>query len=152
MKAKTPSTALAIPTFVPPARKEDVITAMVERARVKHQEEREKYALNKEALNKAVEGAIIALFNESPHLFVQSVDFWNNSAEIKFDCQKLPAKIVAVVAAARNAPTICSFDPVATKRAIRDGMYAGGDRVKALLDNPETVKALDAALESITKK
>lgn len=125
---------------------------MVERARVKHGEEREKLRLEKVALQKKAEEAIIALFNESPQLFVQSVDCWSQSADIKFGLSKLPPKVQAAVSAGRNAPTLSPFDATEVKRSIRAGMYAGGDRVKALLDNPEAVKALDAALEAISGK
>lgn len=152
MKAKTTSTALALPSFVPPARKEDIIAAMVERARVKHEAEREKLRLEKIELQKKAEESIIALFKESPHLFVQSVDYLSCSADVKFELSKLPPKVQAAVSAERNAPTLCSFDAAEVKRSIRAGMYAGGDRVKALLNDANAVKALDAALEAISGK
>ena len=141
-----------LPATQPPPRKADIICALVERARVKHDAEREEVRKNKETLQKKAGDSIIALFKDSPHLFTQHVDYWSQSAEIEFRLATLPKSVQAVVTLARNAPTMGSFDPAQVKRDITAKLSGGiaGDRVKALLASPDAVKKLDATLEALS--
>lgn len=161
MKTKTKLTLVPVssalgnlPATQPPPRKADIICALVERARVKHEEEREELRKNKETLNKKAEETLLALFKESPNLFVQSVDFWSHSAEIEYRIQDLPKNALTAVAAARNAPTMCGFDHATVKRDITAKLSGGiaGDRVKALLASPDAVKKLDETLEALSTR
>jgi hypothetical protein len=149
MKPKTPSTALALPVTQPPPRKEDIINAMVERARVKHQTESDKLSAQKKAAEETLEKAVMEQLRSTPEAFESSVSCWGNSATIDFRIRVLPPHIKKLQEAVNKVPRLASFNHVEVKKQIREGMNTAGDRVKALLDNPEAVKKLDQALESI---
>lgn len=160
MKAKSNKLALIpassalgnLPSTQPPPRKADIICALVERARVKHEAEREEVRKKKEDLQKKAEESIITLFKESPHLFTQHVNYCSQSAEIEFRLATLPKSVQAAVTSARNAPTMYGFDAAQVKRDITANLSGGiaGDRVKALLSSPEAVKKLDETLEALS--
>lgn len=151
MKQKLTSAALALPpSILPPPRKEDIISAMVERARVKHAEESQKLedirAKAEEKLNSAVKQNL----ETHPTNFVSRVHNYNHP-EVTFEMVTVPPNITKLKEELRNCARMKGFDAAHVRTEIRAGMNLSGDRVKALLDNPEAVKKLDAALEAITK-
>lgn len=141
-----------LPATQPKPRKEDIINAMVERARVKHTAESASMQDAKNAKKKKVYDAIKALLASHPEQFEITVNFWNTQGAVEHRCASFPPKIVALIRDANNAPTMRLFDASAVKAQIRAGMDTAGDRVKALLSDTGAVKALDAALEAITTK
>jgi hypothetical protein len=152
MKPKTNKAALALPsTIQPPPRKEDIINAMVERALVKHQEEKKRLEEEKQVLKAKFDVAVLAEFKSNPANFNVRVCTYS-PIEIEHVMQVTPPSIEKLRKAYRDAPTLSGFDEAAAKRKIREGMNTSGDRVKALLDNPDAVKKLDAALEAISSK
>ena len=155
MKAKTPvnKAALALPsTIQPPPRKEDIISAMVQRAFIKHSEEKQRLADLQQAAKDKFQAALLAELKAKPDSFSVKVSSWGAAAEIEYRLEVCPPHIEKLRAAYKSSPTLGSFDEVAAKRQIREGMSTSGDRVKALLDNPDAVKKLDAALEAISTK
>lgn len=151
MKTKTTSSAIALPTTIqPPPRKEDIINAIVERARVKHDEEGQKLEkLRKEAVNK-FNAAVLEELRKNPSNFTVQVCNYHRP-EVQYTMEIVPVAITKLKEAIRQVPSIRGFDAVAVKRQIREGMNSASDRVKALLANPDVVKKLDAALNAITK-
>lgn len=139
-----------LPAITPPPRKEDILNAMVERARVKHQEEYDRLEKNKEGAKEKLKNALLELLKVSPSSFSTDIDTWCGCCRVEFTLENLPPHIEKLRKAYKDAPSIRGFDESAVKRKIREGMSAaGGDRVKALLDNPEAVKAMDAALDKM---
>lgn len=152
MKTKTTSSAIALPsTIQPPPRKEDIINAMVERARIKHAEESKRLEDIRDAAESKLDAAVKKNFDEHPENF--TVDYRSNyqSPDIVFTMVAVPPNITKLKAELRECKHLRAFDDAAVKRQIREGMNVAGDRVKALLDNPDAVKKLDAALKAITK-
>jgi hypothetical protein len=144
-------TSVNLPTTTPPPRKEDIINAMVERARVKHTEEQQRLEAIREAAEAKLDAAVKKNLDEHPENFTVRYRSHYNSPEIYFEMVAVPAIITKLKAELRECKSLRYFDEQAVKRKIREGMNTTGDRVKALLANPDAVKALDAALESITK-
>ena len=152
MKKPVNKTALALPsTIQPPPRKEDIINAMVERARVKHAEERQRLEALKEEAKEKLKAALTTALQLNPDNFSCKVDTWNGCCGLEFRLQVIPPHIEKLRKAYKEAPTLGLFDESAVKRKIREGMNTAGDRVKALLANPDAVKKLDAALTAISK-
>lgn len=147
------STALTLPKIQPPPRKEDVINAMVERARVKHEEERVKLANNRAEAEKAAEKAIVDELKKNPQNFeMRVVGIEYGRAEVEYRLTVQPPHIEKLRLAVVRSPRLGNFDAAAMKRQIRAGMDTAGERVKALLADPSAVKALDTALAHVTAK
>lgn len=159
MKTKTTKLALVpvsplpnLPATQPKPRKEDIINAMVERARVKHGLESAALQDAKNAKKQKVHTAIQSLLVSNPEQFTITVNYWNTSGQVEYSHRSLPPKIVTLIRDANNAPTMKMFNYAEVKAQIRAGMDTAGDRVKSLLADAGAVKALDAALEVITSK
>lgn len=149
MKTK-PSTSLVIPaSLVPPPRKEDIITAMTERALVKHQEEQERLEKLRNEAEEALNAAVLQDLKQNPKNFKLRVSAGYNNPEVEYSMLVVPPHITKLKAALRACPCLRSFDFAATKKRIREGMNTSGDRVKALLNNEQMVKTLDAALDKL---
>lgn len=148
---KTSSTIALPSTIQPPPRKEDIINAMVERARIKHAEERQRLESLKQAAKDKFQAALLAELKAKPESFQVKVDTWSGTAEVEYRLQVCPPHIEKLRIAYKQAPLLGLFDDAAMKRQIREGMNVAGDRVKALLANHDAVKKLDAALKAITK-
>lgn len=143
--------ALAIPAAVQPKpRKEDIINALVERARVKHEAEAKMLKDRREKALDNLNHAVKSHFWANPSKWTDNVTTWTNRVEIEFRCADVPAKIKALQQALGEIPSIRAFDAVEVKRRIREAMGQGkGAAVKALLGNAEMVKKLDQTLEDI---
>ncbi len=150
MKPKTTSTALSLPATQPPPRKEDIINAMVERARVKHQAEASKLSSKRSAILSSLNNAVQADLAKNPENFDIRVRGSYCSPEVTYGMKSVPAYIKKLQKEYDESPTMRNFDEQQVKRNIREGMSSSSStRVKALLDSPEAVKKLDQALESI---
>jgi len=161
MKAKSKSKQLALvpatstlgtlPATQPPPRKADIICALVERARVKHEEERLN-CLNAikeaEAMTKA---ACIAELSKNSKAFEVGVHTHSYGFSVNYRIGVIPANIKKLIDAERALPRVRSFDPAQVKRDITAKLSGGiaGDRVKALLASPEAVKKLDETFEAM---
>lgn len=142
--------AINLPAVVPKPRKEDIINALVERARVKHAEENAKLEAQRAVAVEAFETALLAELTTNPSVFTRRVRnqaHWN--PEVRFELEVLPPKFKKLRDAINAVSIMRSFDPVAIKKNIRDQLDTSGDRVQALLSNPDAVKALDATLARI---
>jgi multidrug efflux pump subunit AcrA (membrane-fusion protein) len=149
---KTPLNTLALPsTIQPPPRKEDIINAMVERARVKHAEEEQRLEAIRNAAQSKLDAAVKKNLNEYPGNFTVRIRANYHQPDVIFEMVAVPPNITKLKADLRECKSLRPFDEAAVKRQIREGMNVAGDRVKALLDNPDAVKKLDAALKAITK-
>jgi pyruvate/2-oxoglutarate dehydrogenase complex dihydrolipoamide acyltransferase (E2) component len=149
--AKPAASTLALPPTAPPPRKEDIINAMVERARVKHAEESAKLNEKREAAKKALYDAIAAELEKNPQSFQREINSYSHRVSIEYVCRVVPPNITRLQAAYNAVPHIGLFDLAAVRRKIREqySNVSAGERVKALLSNPEAVKALDEALAKI---
>jgi multidrug efflux pump subunit AcrA (membrane-fusion protein) len=152
MKTKTTSSAIALPsTIQPPPRKEDIINAMVERARVKHAEEEQRLEAIRNAAQSKLDAAVKKNLDEHPENFAICYRSNYHHPEVHFEMVAVPPNITKLKVELSACQRVRSFDEAAVKRQIREGMNVAGDRVKALLANPDAVKKLDAALKAITK-
>ncbi len=66
--------------------------------------------------------------------------------------KSIPPHITALIKAERAIDRVRGFDPAQVKRDITAKLSGGiaGDRVKALLANPDAVKKLDETLEALS--
>ena len=138
-----------LPALTPPPRKEDILNAMVERARVKHQEEIDRLSAKRKETEEKFNAAVLEELRKNPQNFTTYVRNYSKP-EVEFTMEVIPPAIAKLKGAIRQVPTIRHFDPVAAKKHIRESLGASAtDRVKTLLSNPEAVKAMDAALEKM---
>lgn len=148
---KKTSTAIVLPSTQPKPRKEDILNALVERARVKHskeaavlQEKRAK-ALDacKEEARKLLDEQIKTL---TPSFEMPWVGSTKKSIEVSFHVTS--PKLERLIVAYNAVPSLRNFDAAAVKMRLRDTLgQSARVRVDALLCNPDAVKALDAMLE-----
>ena len=144
------SSVLALPPTAPPPRKEDIINAMVERARVKHEEKRQEVATQRQAAVDALNEALLKELKEKPESFCINFHGMYHAPEIEYSLDVVPPHIRKLREKVREAPDMRGFDAVEVRRKIRDQYQASSsDRVRALLASPDAVKALDAALAKI---
>lgn len=142
----------SLPATQPPPRKTDIICALVERARVKHEEERLKsQKLVAEAESK-IKAACIAELSKNPSHFDVSHSTYSYGFHVQYSARSIPPHIGALIKAERAITRVRSFDPAQVKRDITAKLSGGiaGDRVKALLASPDAVKKLDATLEALS--
>jgi len=143
------SSVLTLPPTAPPPRKEDIINAMVERARVKHEEQRQHIATQRQAAVDALNEALLKELKEKPESFCINFNMYD-APEIKYSLDVVPPHIRKLREKVREAPYMRGFDAAEVRRKIRDQYQASSsDRVRALLASPDAVKALDAALAKI---
>ena len=160
MKTKTKALALVpassaignLPATQPPPRKSDIICALVERARVKHQEESAALTKRRTEAEKAAKDAILKELKDHPDNFDVSVYPSYLTPQVNFYIKGMPPHIKKLKAAIGAVPSVRNFDPSAVKRDITSKLSGGiaGDRVKALLASPDAVKKLDATLEALS--
>lgn len=146
--------AINLPATTPPPRKEDIINALVERAMVKHQEEYDKLEAKRATAIDAFNTAILAELTTNRENFECRVSGAEGSwkPEVEFRLNVMPPRIQKLREAVKAIPRMKMFDAVAVKRQIREGIAGQtGDLVKALLANPDAVRALDATLEQLNK-
>jgi len=137
-----------LPALVPPPRKEDLITAMTERALVKHEEESKKLEAAKQVALDLFSAAVLKELKAHPDNFETRVLTYTQP-EVEYRMIVVPPHITKLKDAIRNAPSLRAFDFAATKKRIREGMNTSGNRVQALLDDPLAVAALDKALSKL---
>ena len=146
---KPATSVLTLPPTAPPPRKEDIINAMVERARVKHEEQRHLIATQRQAAVDALNEALLKELKEKPESFCINFNMYD-APEIKYSLDVVPPHIRKLREKVREAPYMRGFDAAEVRRKIRDQYQASSsDRVRALLASPDAVKALDAALAKI---
>ena len=93
MKTKTTSTALALPATQPPPRKEDIISAMVERARVKHQTEKDKLSSKRSLILDNLNNVVQAELAKNPENFEVKVRGSYINPEVTYAMKGVPANI-----------------------------------------------------------
>lgn len=141
--------AIQLPAMTPPPRKEDIVAGLVERARVKHAEESRELATRKNAAREVFDKAALEHFKKHPEAFEVRVSTYGNSVDIEHTMKVMPPHLLKLKRDYEAIPTLGLFNPAEVKKMIRDGMGTQGDRVKALLANPEAVKKLDEMLTTI---
>ena len=144
------SSALVLPPTTPPPRKEDVINAMVERARVKHEEQRQALVAQRENAVNDLNQALLDELKDKPNSFTINFHATYHAPEVEYILEAIPPHIRKLREKVREIPSMRDFDAVEVRRKIRS-QYQGGssERVQALLARPDAVKALDAALAKI---
>jgi len=144
------SSVLALPPTAPPPRKEDIINAMVERARVKHEEQRQEHIARREKAVNELNEALLKELKDKPESFCINFHGSYHAPEIEYILDVVPPHIRKLREKVRDIPGMSGFDAVEVRRKIRDQYQASSsDRVRALLASPDAVKALDAALAKI---
>lgn len=144
------SSALVLPPTAPPPRKEDIINAMVERARVKHEEQRQALIAQRENAVNNLNQALLDELHNKPGSFTINFHGTFHSPEVEYILDVVPPHIRKLREKVRDIPGMREFDAVEVRRKIRSQYSAGSsERVKALLASPDAVKALDAALAEI---
>lgn len=148
---KSASSALILPqTIIPKPRKEDIITAMVERARVKHEQAVAEYKEKQEALTAKIEAAAKAAFDRSPPTPKFNISSYRELFNVELEFRVESPLITSLCKQHKELRHPGFFSAPDVRRKIRDGMT--GERtngVQALLNSPDAVKALDASLEHI---
>lgn len=146
------STSRILSNTQPPPRKEDIINAMVERARVKHSEECARLSVLRKAAEDKFNAAVMEELRKHPDNFsVRVCDY--RLPKVEYTMQVIPFAIARLKDAIGEVPSLYSFDAAEFQRKVRadTDTDTGGKRMKALLDDPNVVKALDSALDQITK-
>lgn len=152
MKTKTPTTttALALPTvqsIQPKPTKTEIVEAMLARAKVKHDAENERRSKRAEVLQKKIEAiAIKAIKSRTPSVSIYTYDNSESShCDVQFQNLKTP-ELEPLFKEMRGLRRLC-WDEKAIRDAIRREL-TGIQRPNQtrLLDNPDTVKAIDAML------
>lgn len=139
-----------LPAITPPPRKEDILNAMVERARVKHHEEAQRLGAIRAAAESKLDAAVKKNFDEHPENYTMRIRANYQQPDIIFEMVAVPPIITKLKTEVRECKSLKPFDPVATKKQLREALGSSAtDRVKTLLANPEAVKAMDAALEKL---
>lgn len=151
MKKKTTSTALVIPqTITPKPTKNDIINAMVERARVKHNEERDRLRKLREASMEKIKEAAKVEFQKNPpkpDLTVLTSSYYEY---VQFEFRVTSPELKNLMKEHEKIGSLRPFDEKEVRAFIREGMSTQtGNAVQSLLANPDAVKALDASLEHI---
>ena len=154
MKSKSKALTVAapqLPATQPPPRKADIICALVERARIKHEEENNILIKRRREAEDAAKEAILKELKDTPENFDVYVRPTYHHPEVEFLMKVIPPHIKKLREAIESVPSTRNFDPAQVKRDITVKLSGGviGDRVQALLANPEAVKKLDETLESI---
>jgi hypothetical protein len=148
--AETVQTGTLVAVTTPPLKKAELITALVERARLKHLAEYEAWVAQKPIALAAYTAAVLADYEAHTDLYTPGACPWSPMPTISIIGSRMtPALNKLRVACEKPRPV---FDLAVTKARIRDAMNgnsAGCARIQAVLNNPETVKALDATLEAI---
>lgn len=151
MKKKTTSTALVIPqSITPKPTKNNIINAMVERARVKHNQERGEYEAKRAKLKEKIDTAAMAELSRSPGTPQTKIRTWTGSERVEIEYTVKSPMLAKLIREYHDMPSPRHFDDVSVRRQIREGMSnQAGNAVQSLLANPDAVKALDASLEHI---
>lgn len=134
-----------IETIVPKPTKTEIINAMVERARVKHELDEKARQMQADALKSKILTTARKLM-KTAKADDGDIRYWNNSQRVVFTTQVSSPELIEMI---KQHEKICcrfSFDPKRAKEAIRAKLNNEPSRVN-LLSDPEAVKAIDAKLE-----
>jgi hypothetical protein len=147
---KNTTTALSLPaqTMQPKPTKTEIINAMVTRAKVKHDAENERLEKVREGLQKKIAAlALKATKDRKPHLSIYAYDD-NRSSHVDVQFRSVKSEELSpLFVQYREASRLC-WDERSVREAIKrqlDGIQKPSPT--RLLENPETVKAMDAMLE-----
>lgn len=152
MKNKQTTTAIVLPATQPKPRKEDVLNALVERAREKHAKQAKELHEKRTAAQDAVEKEARRLLDEQMGKQDPSFDLpWkhSHSKKVAVTFRVTSPKLDKLLQAYFAVPSLCNFDAVKVKRELREKLAPDSARVDALLKNPDAVKALDAMLKDL---
>jgi hypothetical protein len=135
----------------PPIRKTELISAMLMRAEQKHAELDKKLKAARDNEEREIAALIVDELNKKPlnAAHVSSFCSYSNTVTLKPDA--LPAKLKARIQAFRNMPHRApEFRKERVREEIREAVM-GEHKPNALelLENPEMLKAIDAALEEV---
>ena len=138
---------------VPKLSKNELLTALVERARIKHEEESAAARLLVDQTSERLKQAVLEHFRSSPpddfDAFPREYD-----CSVVFVPKSIPPHLTLLQeedrAACRKTPGI--FIEGLTRRKIKaamDGSLPSSQRIQAVLGNTEAIKTLDAALDAL---
>jgi hypothetical protein len=141
----------SLPATQPAPRKQDIINALVERARVKNQAKNEALQKKRQTAIDLLDTALIEELKKHPDNFERHTRPTYASPEISYRMKVIPPSLKKLQEAHQKLPQCTYFDPASVKRDIAAKLNGGitGDRVQALLANPDAVKKLDATLEAL---
>lgn len=135
----------------PPPRKEDVINAMLVRAREKFQAEKALRDVEITQMEAEIHRLAFAEMKKHKGLKPVSVyiDQYDECVDFKFEIKSPEIKglVLKYCELKRTKPT---FDEKATRQMIRESLDTSGQRVAAILSNPDAVKQIDRMLEEAT--
>ena len=137
---------------VPKLSKNELLTALVERARIKHEEEKAAARLLVDQTSERLKQAVLERLREYPDDF--DVTFKEYNCSVVSTPKVIPPRLLRLQEEYQEA--CCKspgwFDADGTRRKIRaamDGTSTSSQRIQAVLGNMEAVKSLDAALDAV---
>lgn len=141
------TTILALPKVLPKPTKTEILNALVERARVKFQTENERREKRQsEIAEKILRLAAKELASKKPK--PSEHNFYSYRAEATCELSfSITTPEISKLVKEHDAIKSLYWDEVSVKRNIRNGMLGIDPAApNRLLENPQTVKALDAIL------
>ena len=143
------TTALAIPQFSkvsPKPTKTEILEALVQRAKVKHDLEEETRKIKADALLRKIERTARDLAKKEKD--VNEIDYvYYSEKKVRFTIWVKSPELSSLIEAHSKIKHGSTFDYQSTKRLLREKLAGAPERCR-LLDSPEAVKALDHMLES----
>jgi hypothetical protein len=149
---KKTSTAIVLPATQPKPRKEDVLNALVERAREQHSKEAATMEEARQTALTACETEARKVLDAEISKLAPSFDLpWKHSTSkrVAITFRVSSPRLNKLVQDYNALPSMRNFDPVAVKKTLRERLAPSSERVDALLKNPDAVKALDAMLKEL---
>lgn len=150
MKTPNTTTAVAIPQFSkvsPKPTKTEILEALVQRAKVKHDLEEESRKIKaKSAYDRIIKISGELLKKDAYKAYVYTVSTGGQYVQYKIEA-KSPELTKAIIEYGK-VQYGSSFDYQATKRLLREKLAGAPERCR-LLDSPEAVQALDHMLETL---
>lgn len=141
-----PKNSLAkIDKMVPKPTKTEIINAMVERARVKHELDEKSRRIQADALK----GKIIKLadkLRKTAAFREPSINSYSSNPHVEYEVRVSSPELTELMKQWDEVRRGRAFDPKQAKEAIRAKLNNEPARVN-LLNDPEAVKAIDAKLE-----
>jgi hypothetical protein len=146
----SPNSAIA-ESITPPPKRHEVIAAAVKRAEQLFNEERGKRIVERDKSKLKLDAEIMKELKHQQKNLAPRVSYWSdgNKVDVGYSLVVSPELKSKVQAHKKlEEGTYRRFDEKETRRSVTEAMRGGspGDRVSAILSNPETVKALDTIL------
>lgn len=139
------SHGLAIPSAViPKPTKTELIAALLERAKVKCEQENAINTKKRDELKKKIYALAEKEMKKSQTPYNRYIYAGGKAPSVELVYRISTPEIEKLAKELDAIPRRISFDPAKVKRTIRESLATGGQRANPLLQNKDAVKSLDA--------